>query len=204
MAVRKATMREQVVQAVAQANPSDRVHITVATVTGPTPWLSVGFLGLIGQFFIKYYFVSVTDQAVILHRLHRITQRPQEIVHAVPRAQFQGLVGEVQLNPLWSWFRMVLPGEAEATRFNVHRQWRAELEQLLTAVGSVPSQQPDPYAGQPPYQGQPPQQFPPQQPGAYQVPPQQPGYPQPPQQSAYQQPGYPQPGQPHQGNPYGG
>ncbi len=196
MAVRKATMREQVVQAVAQANPSDRVHVTVATVTGPTPWLSVGLLGLIGQFFIKYYFVSVTDQAVILHRLHRVTQRPQEIVHAVPRAQFQGLVGEVQLNPLWSWFRMVLPGEAEATRFNVHRQWRAELEQLLTAVGSVPSQQPDPYAGQPPYQGQAPyqgqpaQQFPPQQPGAYQAPP--------------QQPGHPQPGQPHQGNPYGG
>ncbi len=219
MAVRKATMKQQLMEAVSQANPADRVHGTVVSITGPSPWL-IGLLGLFGQLIIKYYFVTVTDQAVLFHGMNRMTGRPKEIVHAIPRAQFPG-VHDVQLNPLWSWFRTVLPGEAAPTRLNVHRQWKSELEQLLPLLGAAAQQQP--YPQQQAYA--PPQQHPhaqqaaagapavpagaPQQPPAPQYAPPQPVQQQPstPQQFPQQQPGpyTPAPqqyGSPQQGNPY--
>ncbi|WP_311203375.1 hypothetical protein [Streptomyces gossypii] len=203
MAVRKGTMKEQVAEAVAQAYPGDRALVTIGTVTGPTPWLTTGVLGAIGQLMVKYYFVTVTEQAVVLHRLHRMTQRPKEVVHLVPRAQLQGRLGEVQLNPLWSWFRFTLPGGTKATRFNVNRIWREELEQLLPLLSGAqhggppqyggPHQQPGPgpYAAPGPYgapggpqAGPGPYGQPPQQPQPYGQPYQQPqqSYGQPPPQ----------------------
>lgn len=209
MAMRKATMKQQLTEAVAQANPGDRVLGTIVGVTGPSPYL-IGLLGLCGQLIIKYYFITVTDQAVLFHRVNRYTGRPKEIVHAIPRAQFPG-VGDVQLNPLWSSFRTMMPGDLAPTRMNVNRQWKPELEQLLPllgAAGQQPPAQQQPYATAPaapagmPQQPPAPQYAPPQQ----QVP-QQPQQPYPPQQVPQQQPGpyAPAPqqyGTPQQGNPY--
>lgn len=220
MALRKATMKKQVAEAIAQQAPGDRPLVSVMTVTGPTPWVSVGILGLIGQFLVKYFFITATEQALLFHRMGRFTQRPKEIVHAIPRAQAQTLFGEIQLNPLWSFFHMTLPGDSKTTRVNVHRMWRNELEQLIGAVsGAQPHQYADAQpAGHPGQPGLPPQQqgYGQQQPG-YAQPQQQPGYGQPqpgygqqpgyaqPQQSGYGQPPQPQPGyqQPQQPGPYG-
>lgn len=187
MAVRKATMKQQLAEAVSQVNPGDRVHGTVVAVTGPSPWL-IGLLGLFGQMIIKYYFVTVTDQAVLFHRVNRMTGRPREIAHAIPRAQFPG-VGDVRLNPLWSWFRTMLPGDVEPTRMNVGRQWKPELEQLLPLLGGAAQQPPAPQYAPPP----------PQIPQQQAVPPQYFA----PQQSPYV-PAPPPYGAPQQGNPYAG
>ncbi|MFG3255605.1 hypothetical protein [Streptomyces sp. NPDC048172] len=215
MAFRKATMKQQVTEAVAQQAPGDRALVTLATVTGPTPWVSVGLLGLIGQFLVKYYFVTVTDQALLLHRMNRWNQRPKEIVHAIPRDQAQALFREVQLNPLWSFFHITLPDKPQPVRVNVHRMWRNELEQLLATLGSAPQ----PYGQPPQQQYAQPQQYAPQQQG-YAQPPQQPyGQPQYGQQpygdQQYGQQPYGQPQQPYAPpqpppqqpgpyNPYGG
>ncbi|MGI5351626.1 hypothetical protein ACQEU8_26110 [Streptomyces sp. CA-250714] len=226
MAFRKATMKKQVAEAIAQQAPGDRPLVSVATVAGPNPWLSVGFLGLIGQFLIKYYFITVTEQALLVQRMSRFSQRPKEIVHAIPRDQAPSLFGEIQLNPLWSFYHMSLPGEAKPVRINIHRMWRNELEELLAVVGGAPGQQgaPQGYAPQqgyaPPaqpqqgYAQQPPQGQPyaqPQAPGGYQQPqpgqhygnPQAPGAPAAPPQQPAQQPGqyYGNPGQQQGGAP---
>ncbi|UNS96406.1 hypothetical protein MMF93_07730 [Streptomyces tubbatahanensis] len=192
MAFRKATMKKQVAEAIAQQAPGDQPLVSVGTVAGPTPWLSVGFLGLIGQFLIKYYFITVTEQALLFHRMSRFSQRPKEIVHAIPREQAHTLFGEIQLNPLWSFYYMALPGEAKQVRINVHRMWRNELEQLLALVNGAAgpqgyAQPQQAYA--PPQQGYAPQ---PQQ-AAPQAPPQGQQYAQPQQApGGYQQPQAPQ------------
>ncbi|MEU2605854.1 hypothetical protein [Streptomyces albus] len=205
MALRKSTMKKQVAEAIAQQAPGDRPLVSVGAVAGPTPWLSVGFLGLIGQFLIKYYFITVTEQALLLHRMSRFSQRPKEIVHAIPRDQARTVFGEIQLNPLWSFYHMALPGEAKPVRINVHRMWRNELEELLAVVNNGPAPQGQAPGGLPP-QGYPSQPAPgqPQQPGPQHQPYAQPQqgqpYPQPQQQGQpYAQP---QQGQPQQAQPY--
>ncbi|GAB2810878.1 hypothetical protein [Streptomyces daliensis] len=220
MAMRKATMKEQVSAAIAEAAPGDRALVTVTCLTGPTPWLT-GALGLIGQLMVKYYFVTLTDQAVVLHRMHRFSQRPQEVSYVIPRDQAPATVSQVGLNPLWSSFHMALPGTTNPIRLNVHRMWRGELEQFLSAIGAAPQQQGYAPQAAPQQQGYAPQAAP-------QAPPQYGGHPQPdprhllqgqgqgqaqygnpaPQQQGQGQPapyGYAQtPPQQGNGNPYGG
>ncbi|MEU9116553.1 hypothetical protein AB0D04_33590 [Streptomyces sp. NPDC048483] len=186
MAMRKGTMKEQVSAAIAQQNPGDQALATFVSITGPTPWLMAA-LGFIGQMMVKYYFVTVTQQAIVLHRIHRLNNRPQEVTHAIPRDQAQGAFSDVKLNPLWSSVRLALPGEAAPVRLNVHRLWRTELEQVLSMVGGAPQQG---FAQQP---GMPPAQQHPGMGGAPQqqaIAPQQQGYA--PQGAPQQQPGYPQ------------
>jgi hypothetical protein len=137
MAIRKATMREQVAQAIAQTNPGDRPLVTLHSVTGSSPYL-INSLGLVGQLFVKYYFITVTEQAVVFHAAGRVGQKPKDLVAAIPRAQAQGLVSDVRLNTVWSSFRFRFPDQEKPTRINVFRQWRAELEQLIPAITGVP------------------------------------------------------------------
>ncbi|MBD0740472.1 hypothetical protein [Streptomyces sp. CBMA29] len=138
MAIRKSTMQEQVAQAIAEINPGDRPIATIHTVTGPSPWL-INSLGLIAQAFVKYYFVTVTEQAVVFHKAGRMSSRPKELVAAIPRAEAAGLVSEVKRNALWSSLKFQLPGEPKPTRLNVARYWRTELDQWVPAVTGAPA-----------------------------------------------------------------
>ncbi|MFE1577002.1 hypothetical protein [Streptomyces fradiae] len=133
MAIKKATIQQQVAEALAQANPADRPLVTIQAVAGPSVWL-MSMLGLIGQLFLTYYFVTVTEQAVVIHKADRLTNRPNEIVYALPPAQVAGAIGDIRRNTLWSSFRFRLPGQAQPTRMNVHRQWRDEMDHLLTLL----------------------------------------------------------------------
>ena len=191
MAIRKATIKEQVAQAIARANPGDRPHVTIATVTGPSPWLTSA-LGLVGQFLVKFYFVTVTDQAVVFHRYNRFTQQPQEVAYAIPRDQVQQLLGDVQRNPLWSSFRFLLPGEMQPTRVNVHRIWRDEMDQLIALIAGAPQGMPA--------QGAAPYGAPAPAPGSVQQPPY--GAPAPVPHQSQPQYGAPAPA-PQQPQPYG-
>ena len=48
MAIKKATIQQQVAAAIAQANPADRPIVTIQAIAGPSVWL-MSMLGLIGQ-----------------------------------------------------------------------------------------------------------------------------------------------------------
>jgi hypothetical protein len=133
MAIRKATMQEQVREAIAQVAPGDRVVVTFNSVTGPSPWL-LNFIGVLSQFLVKYYFITLTEQAVVFHKASRVSSRPKELVFAIPRAQAQTLISKVERNPLWSSFRFHIPNDEKPTRINVARVWRDELDQFVQAL----------------------------------------------------------------------
>lgn len=133
MAIRKSTMQEQVAAAIAQINPADRPIATIHTVTGASPWL-MSQLGLLGQAFVKYYFVTVTEQAVVFHKAGRMSARPKELVAAIPRQEAMGLVSEIKRNAMWSSMKFQMPGQPKPTRLNVGRYWRPELDQWVAAV----------------------------------------------------------------------
>lgn len=137
MAVKKATMQQQVAEAIAQINPADRPVVTVQVIAGPSVWL-MSMLGLIGQAFLTYYFVTVTEQAVVVHKASRWSNRPQEIAFAIPASEAAGLVSDVNRNTLWSYFRLQLPNVPKPTRMNVHRMWRAEMDQVLAILTGQP------------------------------------------------------------------
>jgi hypothetical protein len=126
-------MQEQVAQAITQVNPGDKPIATVHTITGPSPWL-MNSLGVLGQLLVKYYFVTVTEQALVFHKAGRMSARPKELVFAIPLEQARTQISEIKRKPLWSSFRFQLPGESGSTRLNVGRYWRAEMVQLVTAL----------------------------------------------------------------------
>jgi hypothetical protein len=130
MAVKKATIQQQVADAIAQTNPADRPIVTLQSVAGPSVWL-MSMLGLIGQAFLTYYFVTVTEQALVVHKASRMSNRPQEIAFAIPSGEAGGAIGEIKRNAVWSSFRLQFPGEQKPTRMNVHRLWRNEMDHLL-------------------------------------------------------------------------
>ena len=205
MAIVKSTIQQQVADAIAAIEPNDRPVATIQTITGPSPWLTNGVLGLIGQLMVKYYFVTLTHRVVVIHRTSRISNRPQEVLYVIPLDQARASLSDVRRNTLWSSLRFQLPNEPKPTRMNIHRVWRAEMDTFVNGlVGGgpgVPGQYPQAAPAQ--YPGAPvPGQYP-QAPGAAPYPPQQPAgqYPQAPGQYP-QAPGqYPQaPG----GNPYQG
>ncbi|QGV80182.1 hypothetical protein [Streptomyces ficellus] len=130
MAIKKATIQQQVAQALAQVNPADRPVVTIQAIAGPSVWL-MSMLGLIGQAFLTYYFITLTEQAVVVHKASRWSNRPQEVAFALPPAQVGAMISDVRRNTLWSSFRVLLPGQPKPTRMNVHRIWRGEMDHLL-------------------------------------------------------------------------
>ncbi|MEU9108574.1 hypothetical protein AB0D54_30415 [Streptomyces xanthophaeus] len=137
MAIKKATIQQQVAEAITQANPADRPLVTIQAVAGPSVWL-MSMLGLIGQAFLTYYFITVTEQAVVVHKASRMSNRPQEIAFAIPADQAAGIITEINRNTVWSNFRMQLPGLQNPTRMNVHRIWRTESDHLLGLLTPQP------------------------------------------------------------------
>ncbi|MFD7645259.1 hypothetical protein ACFV4P_31915 [Kitasatospora sp. NPDC059795] len=160
MAIRKSTMQEQVAAAIAAIEPNDRPVVTFHTISGPSPWL-MSQLGLIGQLFVKYYFVTLTQRVVTVHRASRMSNRPQELVHVIPLDQARAAVTDVNRATLWSSLKFQFPGEPKPTRLNIGRYWRAELDTFVNGLfgggQAVPPQgQPYPPQGAAyPQQGQP-------------------------------------------------
>ncbi|MEV6791824.1 hypothetical protein AB0M87_07450 [Streptomyces sp. NPDC051320] len=130
MAIRKSTIQEQLSAAIYSVNPGDRPLVSVQAIAGPNPML-VGLLGIIGQAFLTYYFITVTEQAVLIHQVNRMSNRPQEIAYALPPAQAMRSVSDINRGALWSSFRFQLPDQPMPVKMNVHRQWRAEMDQML-------------------------------------------------------------------------
>lgn len=138
MAVRKEKVLEQVAAAVARDRPGDPPVVTVHAVSGPSPlWMPL--LGFFLLFRVKYYFLTVTQQGVVIHRVVKLTGRPAEAVVSLPQEHVRPLISQVQYGTPWNNFRLHFPGERRPTRLNVARVWRPELEQLLHVMGVVPA-----------------------------------------------------------------
>jgi hypothetical protein len=137
MAVRKSTMVGQVAESISAIAPDDRQIATFHCVSGPSPYLA-GQFGLLGQLLIKYYFVTLTEQAVLFHRAGKASNRPKELLVAIPRGEAAGLIGEVKIKATWSSVRFQLPGNSKPTRLNVARNFRSELEQFVQALTGAP------------------------------------------------------------------
>jgi len=132
MALTRAGMRRQVIENLSQvAPPGEQFVACVHGMTGPSPW----FDNIIVQALRKYYFVTLTNTSVVVNRAGRLANRPKEIVAAIP-VQSGAIVG-VKKGMLWGKLYIQFPGQAKATKINVHRIWNADLDRFAAAAGSV-------------------------------------------------------------------
>ncbi|MFD9690078.1 hypothetical protein ACFWXO_30465 [Kitasatospora sp. NPDC059088] len=217
MAFLRAKQKAQVIEKLSQVAPPGETFIAcVHAESGPSPWLAaaLGEIPLVGLIIVltrRYYFLTLTNSHVVINSANRWNNRPGDVVAAFPRQAFP--VSRVKRASIWSSMYVQMPGSANPVRLNIHRIWRAEMDQLSAAFppGAIdPSSQPfdtPQNQGFPPpaypmgVQAAPGQQMIPQQP-PHQQPQQGFGAPQaqpyPPQQQPQHQP-YPpaQPGQPY-------
>jgi hypothetical protein len=153
VAIRRAKQKQQVIEKLSASAPAGETFLAcVHGETGPSPWLNglfdeVPFLGLIVALTRRYYFFTLTNTSVVVNAANRFTNRPGEIVAAFPRSGVP--VTRFNRAAVWSKFYIQLPGSAKPSRINVHRYWRAELDQLAVAfpaeagaagVGAAPSE----------------------------------------------------------------
>lgn len=148
MAVRKAKIQQQVVQKFAEvAPPGEQVSVFFEAMTGPSPWLvaalsEIPLVGLIVALVRNIYFVALTNTSVVVVGASKFTNRPTNLVAAEHFAEAK--FSDLKIAPVWSKVYYQMPGQAKATRLNVHRKWRNELDALVRAVGpalgGVPNQ----------------------------------------------------------------
>ncbi|WP_371495153.1 hypothetical protein OG871_07255 [Kitasatospora sp. NBC_00374] len=131
MALLKSTTVDQVAEAVRRADPTDRLVVTLAALPGGSPWTHAL---ICGQFDIERYFLTLTERAVMVHDIKFLRHRPGRLLHRIPRAEAARGFTDLHRRMLWSYFRFHLPGEAQATRLNVRRAWRPELDRLAAAL----------------------------------------------------------------------
>jgi hypothetical protein len=135
MAFRKATISEQFSRAIRpELEPGERIEAGFMSQSGPTPW-AVGAIGIVMMLALgmRYYFVAVTDRRVLFLQGSLMTSKPKALAWSDRRGA--GRVFEVDADAaLWSHFKYERPGDGEVTRFNVHRVWRDELRQALSAM----------------------------------------------------------------------
>ncbi len=137
MAIRRAKQKQQVMEKLAQQAPAGEQFIAcVHTETGPSPWLGalldeIPIVGLVVQLSRKFYFFTLTNTSVVVNSANRFTNRPGEVVAVFPRHQFP--VSNFNRAAVWSKFYVQFPGQDKPTRLNIHRYWRAELDQLAQA-----------------------------------------------------------------------
>jgi hypothetical protein len=137
MAIRRSKQKAQVIQKLSSSAPAGEQFIAcVHAETGPSPWLGaaldeIPLVGLIVQLSRKFYFFTLTNTSVIVNAASRFTNRPGAVVAVFPRDAFP--VSKYNRAAVWSKFYLQFPDNSKPTRLNVHRYWRAELDQLAAA-----------------------------------------------------------------------
>jgi hypothetical protein len=138
MAVRKTKVKEQMDAAMgSMLEPGEHQIVAVRTIAGPSPWLAEGFLGLLWQFLVKYYYVVVTERRVLFIQYSRMTGRPKKLAFAEQRGP--GLLVGQKVSTLWSWFKVHSSTLNKTVRLNVDRYWREEMTQVLAELERTPA-----------------------------------------------------------------
>jgi hypothetical protein len=113
-----------------RADPNEVPRTVLLAIDGPSQYL-MGGLGLFGMLMIKSYFLTVTDRSIYVHSGPRLKNRPQNLVHVIPRDQAVGLVTRVKRGRTWNALYLQFPGNAKPTRLNVSFHSRDDLEDFL-------------------------------------------------------------------------
>jgi hypothetical protein len=146
MAIRRAKQKAQVIEKLSQVAPPGETFIAcVHTETGPSPWLNAIFdeipgVGLAVALTRKFYFITLTNTSIVINNANRFTNRPGDVVAVFPRDAFP--VNAVKRARVWSSMYLHFPNDPKPRRLNIHRYWRGEFDQLLTAIpqAAVPAQ----------------------------------------------------------------
>jgi hypothetical protein len=153
MAIRRATQKRQVIEKLSSSAPAGEQFVAcVHTETGPSPWLGalldeIPLVGLAVQLSRRFYFFTLTNTSVIVNAANRFTNRPGAVVAVFPRDNFP--VSNYARGAVWSKFYLQFPDGGKPTRLNVHRYWRAELDQLAAAFPMSARAGRGPVAGSP-------------------------------------------------------
>jgi hypothetical protein len=137
MAIRRAKQKQQVIEKLSSVAPAGETFIAcVHCETGPSPWLNALFdevpgLGLVVALTRRFYFLTLTNTSIVVNNANRFTNRPGDVVAVFPRDAVP--VSRVKRAAVWSSLYLQFPNDSKPTRLNVHRYWRGELDQLVTA-----------------------------------------------------------------------
>lgn len=145
MAIRKETVKQQFTEALPSVlEPGEQPAAGVYVVSGPSPWLSTGLLGLVGMliFGVRWYYLAVTDHRVVFMKASMMTGRPQGLAWADPRSAAS--VSDVDLSAtVWGKLMYHRP-DGKVIRLNVHRFWLDEGRAAVQALGGPPAPQQQP------------------------------------------------------------
>ena len=132
MALRREKIK-QVMQPVAESflQSGERQRAACLVMRGPSPW----WLSLVGNllwFWIRYYYVAVTDRRVLFIRTTMVWGiRPKGVEFADPLSP--DTIVEYHPGRVWSVIKY-RRSDGSALRLNVHRIWRAERDELVSAL----------------------------------------------------------------------
>ena len=96
----------------------------------------IPLVGLIVALTRQQYFLTLTNTSVVVNTASRFTNRPGEVVVAFPRHAIPA--SNVKRAAVWSKMYLHFPGRPKATRLNIHRYWRGEVDQLSAALPAAP------------------------------------------------------------------
>ena len=143
MALTRAGMRKQVIENLSQvAPPGEQFIACVHCETGLSPWLAHvleripfvgGVIGIAIYSMRNYYFITLTNTSLVMHRAARLTNKPKEFVFAVPITS-SPITGIKKGWLLWSRMYFTFPGESKPTRLNFHRIWNADVQHFIAAM----------------------------------------------------------------------
>ena len=136
-------MRKQVIENLAQvAPPGEQFVACVHVETGPSPWLAHlleripfvgGIIGIVIYALRQYYFITLTNTSLVVHRAQRLRNKPKEFVFAVPIAD-SPISGIKKGWLLWSRMYFRFPGDVKPTRLSFHRIWNADVQHFIHAM----------------------------------------------------------------------
>jgi hypothetical protein len=145
MAIRRAKQKAQVIALLQQQAPAGEQFLAcIHCETGPSPWLGAIFdevplLGLIVQLSRKFYFLTLTNNHVVVNSASRFTNRPGAIVASFPNDAFP--ISGVKRGRVWSVAYVQFAGNPKPTRLNIHRYWRNEFDMLIQHLPPQQQQQ---------------------------------------------------------------
>lgn len=126
----KFELKSEARRAVLRADPTEVPRLVLLGIKGPSQFV-VGALGLMGLLLIDSYFITVTDRSLYVHRGPRLRNRPEKLVHVIPRARTAGLVTRVKRGKAWNALYLRFPGDKKPTRLNISYLSRDEMERFL-------------------------------------------------------------------------
>jgi hypothetical protein len=132
MAVRRDKIKQVMDPVVAAAlEPGEPARAAALALKGPSPWWQ-SMVGVIVWFWLRYYYVVVTDRRVLFIRTTMawgIRPRGLEFVDPLrPDA-----IVEYRPSALWSVLRYRRP-DGSVLRLNIHRIWQRERDAVVAAL----------------------------------------------------------------------